>query len=102
MSRKSPYFLHREGPDKFVREEVAKPAGAGEAQGEARYVATFSNPGPDAFALGDTATDGEGFESVSPVLFRVNAAPPVKLRPLADAPAGSVLSRKCSLRPPAR
>jgi hypothetical protein len=64
------------------RKEIAKPAGVDKATRETRYVVTVSNLKPLSYVLTVTTTDTEGIMTVSsPVRFRVNLAPLVRLRP---------------------
>ena len=77
------FVLNYAGSHSFGRQtrEVAKPAGVDAATGETLYVATFKELRPSAYSLTVVATDEDGIESISSIMFRVNAAPLVWLKP---------------------
>jgi hypothetical protein len=84
------FSLREELPDVARWKQTAKHADTDEATGEARYVATFSDLIPTSYVLTAVATDCEGVETVSsPVSFRINAAPLVKLRPVTPGAPGA-------------
>lgn len=93
------FVLNYAAPGMGGMKEIARPAGADGATGESRYGVTFSGLNPTSYILTVVATDDGGVATVSsPVRFRVNSAPLVRLRPEMNATTGYKAPARVTLR----